>query len=51
MEGLVVKRKHGDITVPPISGSFEDAMKALLKTPPRSKNLGRPKAKKAGKKR
>jgi hypothetical protein len=47
----VAKRKHEDTTVPPITGSFEDAVKALLRTPPPPKNLGRPKAKKAAKKR
>jgi hypothetical protein len=47
-----MKSKNEDTTVPPITGSFEDAVKALLKTPPPPKNLGRPKAKKkAGKKR
>ena len=35
-----------DTTVPPIAGSFEDAVRAMLKTPPAPKNLGRPKAKK-----
>jgi hypothetical protein len=36
----------------PISGGFEDAVKALLQTPPPPKNLGRPTAKKkAAKKR
>ena len=46
------KRKRADTTVPPITGSFEDAVRALLKTPPAPKNLGRPKAKrKAAKKR
>jgi len=40
------KRNHKDTTVPPITGSFEDAVRALLKTPPPPKNLGRPKAKK-----
>ena len=48
----MAKRKHADTTVPPITGSFEDAVRALLKTPPAPKNLGRPKAKKkAAKKR
>jgi hypothetical protein len=41
---------HGDPypigTIPPITNSFEDAVRALLKTPPPPKNLGRPKAKK-----
>lgn len=40
-----------DTTVPPITGSFEDAVRALLKTPPAPKNLGRPKKRKASKKR
>jgi len=31
------KRKKQDTTVPPISLSFEDAVKALLGTPPPSK--------------
>lgn len=44
-------RKNADTTVPPIDGSFEDAIKALLKTPAPPKNLGRPKTKKAEKKR
>jgi hypothetical protein len=44
----VAKRKREDTTVPPITGSFEDAIKALLKTPPPPKNLGRPKAEKKG---
>lgn len=43
-----MKRSHrkSDTTVPPISGTFEDAVRAMLKTPPAPKNLGRPKAKK-----
>lgn len=45
-------KRKGDTTVPPITGSFEDAVKALLRTPPAPKNLGRPTAKKkAAKKR
>lgn len=44
------KRKHKDTTVPPISGSFEDAVRALLKTPAPPKNLGRREAKGAKKK-
>jgi hypothetical protein len=44
------KRKLADTTIPPITGSFEDAVRALLKTPPPPKNLGRPKAKAAKKK-
>ena len=40
------KRYKADTTVPPIGASFEDALKALLRTPPPPKNLGRPKAKK-----
>jgi hypothetical protein len=48
----MAKRKRADTTIPPITGSFEDAVRALLKTPPPPKNLGRPKAKKkAAKKR
>jgi hypothetical protein len=47
----VAKRKNADTTIPPIKGSFEDAVKALLKTPPPPKNLGRPKAKKKAAKR
>jgi hypothetical protein len=47
----MTKRKREDTTVPPITGSFEDAVRALLKTPPPPKNLGRPKAKKKAKKR
>jgi hypothetical protein len=39
----VAKRTHADTTVQPITGSFEDAVRALLKTPPAPKNLGRPK--------
>ena len=42
----MAKRKHTNTTVPPITGSFEDAIRAMLKTPPAPKNLGRPKAKK-----
>jgi hypothetical protein len=30
----VKKREHADTTVPPINVSLEDAMKALLRTPP-----------------
>lgn len=45
------KTRRKDTTVPPIKGSFEDAVKALLNTPPPPKNLGRPKAKKKAKKR
>jgi hypothetical protein len=48
---LAVPKKR-DTTVPPIRAPFEDAVRALLKTPPPPKNLGRPKAKKkAAKKR
>lgn len=39
-------RRLSDTTIPPITGSFEDALRALLKTPAAPKNLGRPKAKK-----
>jgi hypothetical protein len=42
----MAKRKNADTTLPAIAASFEDAVKALLKTPPAPKNLGRPKAKK-----
>lgn len=42
----VAKRKRADTTVQPIAGTFEDAVRAMLKTPPAPKNLGRPKAKK-----
>ena len=42
----MAKRKNVDTTVPPISGSFEDAVKAFLKAPAPPKNLGRPKSKK-----
>ncbi len=48
----MAKRHRADTTVPPIKGSFEDALRAMLKTPPAPKNLGRPKVKKkAAKKR
>lgn len=48
----MAKRVLKDTTIPPIAGSFEDAVRALLRTPPAPKNLGRPKAKKkAAKKR
>lgn len=49
----MAKRKNVDTTVPPIAGNFEDAVRAMLRTPPAPKNLGRPKAKKrkAAKKR
>jgi len=40
----VAKRKHENTTVPPITGTFENAVEALLKTPPAPKNLGRPAA-------
>jgi hypothetical protein len=39
-------RKKADTTVPPIKGTFEDAVRAMLATPAPPKNLGRPKAKK-----
>ena len=42
------RRRKNDTTVPPIKGSFEDTVKAMLKPPPAPKNLGRPKAKKKG---
>lgn len=41
---LMTRRSREDTTIPPITGSFEDAVKALLQTPPPPKNLGRPKA-------
>lgn len=48
----MAKRRNADTTVPPITGSFEAAVRAMLGTPPAPKNLGRPKAKKkAAKKR
>lgn len=51
----MAKHKNADTTVPPLTAGFEDALKALLRTPPPPKNLGRPKAKgakrKAAKKR
>jgi hypothetical protein len=47
----MAKRKNEDTTIPPISGSFEDAVKAFLKAPAPPKNLGRPAKKKAAKKR
>jgi hypothetical protein len=31
---LMAKRKHEDTTLPPLKGSVEDIMKALLRTPP-----------------
>lgn len=37
----MAKRKLEDTTVPPIKGTFEDAVRALLGTPPPPKNLGR----------
>jgi hypothetical protein len=30
----MTKRKHTDTTVPPIRGSVDDALRALLNTPP-----------------
>jgi hypothetical protein len=46
------KSARAGTTIPPISGGFEKALEALLRTPPPPKNLGRPKAKKkAAKKR
>lgn len=42
----MAKHKREDTTVPAIIGGFENAIRALLKTPPAPKNLGRPKAKK-----
>lgn len=46
-----MKRKREDTTVPPITSSFEDAVRAMLRTPPAPKNLGRPRPKKKAKKR
>ena len=43
--------ENRDTTIPPITGSFEDAVRALLKTPPAPKNLGRPAAKTAKKRK
>lgn len=48
---MMARRQKLDTTVPPIAGTFEDAVRALLKTPPAPKNLGRPKAKKKAKKK
>ena len=45
------RSKRADTTVPPIKGTFEDAVRALLKTPPAPKNLGRTKKKAARKRR
>src|SRR5688500_7283421 len=47
----MAKRRHEDATVPPITGTLEDAVKALLKPPPPPKNLGRPAAGRAATKR
>jgi hypothetical protein len=46
-------RRKADTTVPPIKGTFEDAVKAMLATPAPPKNLGRPeqKSKKTNKKK
>ena len=30
----MAKRKHEDTTIPPVTGTVEDIMKALLRTPP-----------------
>jgi hypothetical protein len=39
------KRTYADTTVPPIAGSFEDGLMALLTAGPAPKNLGKkPKA-------
>jgi hypothetical protein len=47
-----MKKRKTDTTVPPITGTFEDAVRAMLGTPPAPKNLGRPTTKKkAAKKR
>jgi len=37
----LAKKKNSDTTVPPITGTLEDAVRALLATPPPPKNLGR----------
>ena len=42
----MAKHRKADTTVPPIAGTFEDAVRAMLKTPPAPKNLGRSKEKK-----
>jgi len=42
----MAKRQKQETTVPPIKGTFEDAVRAMLATPAPPKNLGRPKAKK-----
>jgi hypothetical protein len=47
----MTKRQKADTTVPPIKGSLKDAVRAMLKTPPAPKNLGRPKAKRKTAKR
>lgn len=47
----MAKRKQADTTVPPIKGTFEDAVRAMLATPAPPKNLGRTKAKKTTSKR
>ena len=31
---MAKKRKHEDTTIPPVTGTVEDIMKALLRTPP-----------------
>jgi hypothetical protein len=40
-----MKKSIKDTTVPPIKGTFEDAVRAMLATPAPPKNLGRAKAK------
>jgi hypothetical protein len=44
-------RRTKDTTIPPITAGFEDTLKALLRTPPPPKNLGRSAKKKTAKKR
>jgi len=43
----MVKRTKADTAIQPITGTFEDAVRAMLRTPLPPKNLGRPKAKKS----
>jgi hypothetical protein len=48
----ILPERTSATVVPPIKGTFEDAVRAMLATPAPPKNLGRPKAKKkASKKR
>jgi hypothetical protein len=48
---VVAGKKLRDTTVPSITGTFEDAVRAMLATPPPPKNLGRPAAKPVKRKR